>query len=292
MASSGAQVGTGERCTGSGGRVTGPVGPHRLDDFHRALDWNRTDGCRFFVDPILGQHFRDPDEGADAAGPQPVFEVRYLAQVFVPAPDLIEKAATKECPGPRRADQFLDHAAVVIVGRPNQASALALAIDEIEVAVGDERIGLRLQGADERRNGMRQEQVVGTQIAKVLTASTCPSLIQRSRLACVGVPLPIHAAGVAVQHIGRGVGGAIINDDVLDVRIVLRKDAVERGSQEFCLVVARRDDADERRSGSCDHVLWEVRIQSAGTMIGATSDEETPAAAGVSWRRRARHRQW
>src|SRR5205085_8480545 len=102
---------------------------------------------------------------------------------------------------------------------------------------------------DEARHHSRQEGVVGAEPAQDLALGTPEAGVERVDLAAVGLTAPPREpVAVGADDIDASVGGAAVEDDVLDRLVVLREHGLDRLFEELRLVVGRGDDAHERRA--------------------------------------------
>ena len=83
--------------------------------------------------------------------------------------------------------------------------------------------------------------VVRIQPGDDLAARHRPAFVDRGGLAHILVRFPSNSVAVSCKDIGSFVGRSVIEDDVLDIRVVLREDALDRVAQKIGLVVSRRD---------------------------------------------------
>ena len=146
----------------------------------------------------------------------------------------------------------LDRLGRGVLGRDHVGDLLPfLALDDPVARIGERGLGIGDQQSGELGDRPGQEDVVGVDVADQLAAGHLEAAVQGLRLAHVRVTLPAQPLGVscrvALEHLRSLVGGAVVEGQQLQVRVVLGEDAVERLlEQPACAVVGRNDDRDQR----------------------------------------------
>jgi hypothetical protein len=137
-----------------------------------------------------------------------------------------------------------------VLGRRHVSDHLAVLVDDPVGRIRQRGLrALREQG-HELRDGTRQEEVVGVQVADQLATSQFKAPVQRLGLAHVLVTFPPHpfrvCVRVALQHLWCLVGRAVVQGEAFQVRVVLAEDAVERRLEQAAGAVVRgNDDRDQ-----------------------------------------------
>src|SRR5690242_15792278 len=106
---------------------------------------------------------------------------------------------------------------------------------------------MRREIVDDMRKRSRQQHVVAVEIGHDLAVDAGKAKIDGVGLAPVGLALPADAVAPAHQEIDRAVDRGAVLNVIIEVRVSLVDDAVDRGADILCMVVARRDHCDPRR---------------------------------------------
>ena len=101
--------------------------------------------------------------------------------------------------------------------------------------------GSWIDGVDHSRDRPRFEEVVGVDEPEDLSGRDPEALVDRIRLPAIGLANHFEVR-IARQHVDSGIRGHPIDDDVFDIGIVLRLNAVDGAANEVALVVRAGDD--------------------------------------------------
>src|SRR5882762_2454898 len=95
--------------------------------------------------PVKRQDFRNSDETTSQSQPEPVIIVEHNLQRIVPWSHCFKGGSPEKSTGPGGAATVYQHVLVVEFGRSDPANSPRIAIDQLEVAIGQNGIGIRVQ---------------------------------------------------------------------------------------------------------------------------------------------------
>ncbi len=184
-------------------------------------------------------------------GPHPILPVHRHMEIFIDQPDLVQDRFPEKCgllgDEPVSADKIteierplrphLDEIAVLV-------DYLAIAVDQVDMAVGAKEFGHLAQGP-----GLVG--IVRVQPGDHLAGGPRPSLVNGPRLAIVLFAHPIGEPRlVLLDDLDAAVSRTAIDDHVFQVGISLEQNGTDGLLQKPGLIVGRRDDTDAWRCRS------------------------------------------
>ena len=121
------------------------------------------------------------------------------------------------------------------------AEEAVVLVDEPASAHHHVTTGRWIDGVDHRVKRARLEGVIGVDEPEDLSRRDPEALVDRIRLPAIGLANHFEVR-IARQHVDRGIRRHPVDDDVFDVGIVLRLDALDGAADEVALVVRAGDD--------------------------------------------------
>src|SRR5579862_1364634 len=252
------------------------------------------DRLRVIVEALNRPNRIDATYGETLSDPEPQVVVHREVELLVEGADGFECLPGEEDRG------RIDTASEIQLGpeiergpRPYTSRIDSVAVYAYDIRVSEAGLA---KGGDPGRDCFGLVGVVGVQPAEDVATSHREALVERVRLATIRLRDPVQVF-VLGKDLERSVRRSAVNDDVLDRRIRLRHDALDRFSKVPGLIEGGGDDRDERhtargmRTGSSStsrpRSSSYTRSTARALLAGSKRTRACSAAASPSRRRRS-----